>query len=118
MLEEDVLDFARIDVLAAADDHVLLAVDEEEVAVRVDVADVSRVEPPAAEGFRGRVRVPEVADHDVRPAEADFATLAGSHLVAFVVEDSDLLAAEGSPDRTDLPGSPERVERRRAHAFG
>src|SRR5712691_6622052 len=118
VFEQDVLDLARVDVLAAANDHVLLSVDEEEVAVLVDVADVSRVEPPAAEGFRGRVRVPEVADHDVGPAEADLASLAGSDLVPLVAENCDLLAADRSPDRPDLAGPPKWVERRRAHSFG
>ena len=36
MLVEDLLDLARVDVVPAADDHVLLAVDDEEVAVGVD----------------------------------------------------------------------------------
>jgi hypothetical protein len=45
VLVEDLLDLARVDVVAAADDHVLLAVDDEEVAVLVDAGHVARVEP-------------------------------------------------------------------------
>src|SRR3954447_10046380 len=45
VLVEDLLDLARIDVVATADDHVLLAVDDEEVAVLVDLCHVAGVEP-------------------------------------------------------------------------
>jgi hypothetical protein len=38
VLVEHLLDLARVDVVAAADDQVLLAVDDEEVAVLVDPA--------------------------------------------------------------------------------
>ena len=45
VLVEHFLDLARIDVEAAAQDHVLLAVDDPIAAVVVAVADVARVEP-------------------------------------------------------------------------
>ena len=45
MLVEHLLDLARVDVVAAADDHVLLAVDDVEVAVLVLAADVAGGEP-------------------------------------------------------------------------
>jgi hypothetical protein len=45
---EDLLDLARVDVEAVADDHVLLAVDDEVVAVGVPPGQVAGVEPPAA----------------------------------------------------------------------
>jgi hypothetical protein len=45
VLVEDLLDLARVDVVAAADDHLLLAVDDEEVAVVVDLAHVAGAEP-------------------------------------------------------------------------
>src|SRR5215831_15591389 len=48
MLEQRVLDVAREHVEAAADDQVLHAVDDEEIAVIVDVAHVARVQPVAA----------------------------------------------------------------------
>src|SRR3954447_17209715 len=50
MLVEDLLDLARIDVVAAADDHVLLAIDDEEVAVLVDLGHVAGVEPAVLDG--------------------------------------------------------------------
>ena len=50
MAEQRVLDFGRIDVLAAGDDHVLHAVVDVEVAVRVEIAGVAGVEPAVADG--------------------------------------------------------------------
>jgi hypothetical protein len=47
--EQDVLDVARVDVEAVADDEVLDAVDDVEVAVLVEVADVAGVEPAVAD---------------------------------------------------------------------
>ncbi len=47
------LDHLRIDVEAAGDDHVLLAVDQIEIAVGVHVADVAGQKAVADEGFRG-----------------------------------------------------------------
>src|ERR687895_511030 len=71
MLQEHILDLARIDVLSAADDHVLLAVDEEEEPVLVAVADVARVQPSVPERLGVGVRPPVIALHDVGAADAD-----------------------------------------------
>ena len=49
MLVERVLDFLRIDVLAAGNDHVLGAVDQRDEAVFVDGADVAGPAPAIAE---------------------------------------------------------------------
>ena len=45
VLVEHLLDLARVDVVAAADDQVLLAVDDEEVAVLVHLGHVAGAEP-------------------------------------------------------------------------
>ena len=67
MLVEHALDLDGRDVLAAAADHVLLAVDEEEVALRVAPHHVAGVEPAAGPGFaRGRL-VLQVAGEEVAP---------------------------------------------------
>src|SRR3954464_4765022 len=65
VLVEDLLDLARGHVVAAADDQVLLAVDDEEVTVLVDTGHVAGVEPAAAHGLLGRVRALPVAPHDI-----------------------------------------------------
>ena len=62
VLVEHPLDLGAGDVLAAGDDHVLEAVDDEEVAVLVAHADVAGVEPAAGERLarwrRGRASSP------------------------------------------------------------
>ena len=56
VLDQRVLDVARVDVEAAADDQVLLAVDDVQVAVRVPVADVPGVQPSVADRLGGDLR--------------------------------------------------------------
>ena len=46
MRHEHVLDLARIHVEAAAQDHVLLAIDDRQIPVGVELADVAGPEPP------------------------------------------------------------------------
>ena len=50
-----VLDLDGVHVLAAGDDHVLHPIDEEEVALLVEVAGVAGVVPAAAERLGGRL---------------------------------------------------------------
>src|SRR5947209_20401683 len=45
MLEQGVLDIAGVDVEATTDDQVLLAVDDEQVAVLVEIAEIAGVQP-------------------------------------------------------------------------
>ena len=67
------LEVRRADVLAAGgDDQLLLAVDDREVAVLVDLADVAGVEPAVVvEGLGRLLRVVEVALEDVAAAADD-----------------------------------------------
>src|SRR5437660_566882 len=60
VLVEHPFDLGAGDVLAAGDDHVLQAVDNEQVAVLVTHADVAGVEPAAGERLLGRRRVAPV----------------------------------------------------------
>ena len=53
VLVERLLDLARVDVVAAADDQVLLAVDDEEVAVLVLLGHVAGEEPAVLDGLLG-----------------------------------------------------------------
>ena len=76
VLEQDLLDLARVDVLTAADDHVLRTPDDVHVAVGVHRREVTGVHPAAVvDRGVGRVGVLPVARHDevaaggrVRPA--------------------------------------------------
>src|SRR6266576_3714718 len=57
MLVKDRLDLAGVDVLAARDDHVLQAVQDVEITVRVLTADISRTKEAVPERKRGFHRI-------------------------------------------------------------
>ena len=63
MVVHDLLDLVRRDVLAAPPHRVLLAVDEVQIAVLVEGAEVAGVEPQVAPGLERGVGVPVVAEH-------------------------------------------------------
>src|ERR1700757_683317 len=66
MGDEDLFHLARIDVVSARDDHVLGAIEQKKVAVRVEHPYVAGVEPAAANGGGGRPGgVALGAHHDV-----------------------------------------------------
>ena len=88
------LDLLRVDVLAAADDHVLDAVDDPQVAVLVEDADVAGVQPAVGDRLDGVGGPVEIAAHDVGAADDHLAPLAcGSGLPT------------GSTTRISWPGS-------------
>ena len=102
VLVEHLLDLARVDVVAAADDQVLLAVDDVEVAVLVDAGHVAAVEPAAAHRLRGRVGALPVALHDVVAADHDLADLALGDRVVVLVDDLHLDPLDRGADRARL----------------
>ncbi len=102
VLVEGLLDLPRVDVVATADDHLLLAVDDEEVAVLIDPRHVAGEQPAVPHHLRGRVRaIPVALHHGVAP-DRDLADLSGGQVVAVVVDDLHLDASDGGPDRARL----------------
>src|SRR6266487_955871 len=81
VLVEHLLDLPRVDVVAAADDQVLLPVHDVEVAVF------------------GHLGTLPVALHHVRPADDDLAHLALRDLVVFAVHGAHLDVPDGRADR-------------------
>ena len=73
---ERFLEDPRIDVVAAAEDDVLDAVDQEQVAVLVQVADVPGAQGAVAEDGLGVGRAAPIAGHHLGAADADLAALA------------------------------------------
>src|SRR3546814_17144478 len=67
MLVEDRLDLAREDLEAADGDHVLQAINDADIAVLVDEADIARAKASADEHLRIRLRPVPIALHDLRP---------------------------------------------------
>src|SRR5215210_2852925 len=116
VLVEHLLDLARVDVVAAADDQVLLAVDDEEVAVLVHAGHVAGVEPAAAHAVLRGLGPAPVALHDVVAADDDLADLARRQVVVVVVDHLHLDALDRRADRARLAlavGVVERGHRRR-----
>src|SRR5262249_3683373 len=104
MLVERALDLGRIDVLAAADDHVLHAVTDVEKAVDVEVADVAAAEPAVGvEALRRGVRAVPVARGSARAAHADLATSAGfADRISRAVDQSPFREDRGPAARAEL----------------
>src|ERR1700722_1303436 len=91
MAVEKLLDLARIDVLAAADDHVLDAPDDVAIAFRVDGGEVAGVHPARRiDGLAGALRIVPIAEHHRIAAREELAGRAGRHDPALRVDDLDL----------------------------
>ena len=112
------LDLGRGDILAAADDDLLLAVDDEQIAILVEVADVARADPTVRADRRlGRFGIAEIALDVSRSSDADFAGLARREQPVASPKDRDLdqglLSAPGGCGlgRVAAPeiGAPRRV---------
>ena len=76
MGEQRFLDLDGGDILAAGLDHVLLAVEEQHLAVFVDQREIAGVMPAEFARLFGRLRILVIAHHHVRPAMHQFAGLA------------------------------------------
>src|ERR1035437_5734072 len=107
---DDLLDLARVDVEAAADDQLLLAIDDEEEAFVVDVADVTAVEPAVLDRLGGGLRLVPVAVHDVVALDHDLAALALRDLLVVLVEDLDVDSPDRLADGADLLAGLQLVE--------
>src|SRR5262249_8340199 len=93
---EQVLDLPRADVLALADDDVLLPARDAEEALVVDGAEVAGAEPAAGRERVGVEPLVAVAEEALRAARFDLAHAAGRDRRAVVVDDAEL----GGADRT------------------
>src|SRR5262249_61723275 len=94
------LDPRRIDIVAAANDHVLLAPGDAQIAVLVDPAEIAGHEPAVAiERFFRRLLIVEIAEHEAGAAAADLPDLARRQFAVGVVpiEDADLIYGAGLP---------------------
>ena len=89
MAEQRILDFGRIDVLAARHDHVLDTVMDVEKPVLVEIARIARMKEAAAQGFLGRFLAVPVALHYEVCADHDFANLALGHRIVIRIDDAD-----------------------------
>lgn len=95
--DQDVLDLLGVDVLAATNDHVFRSPDECQIAVRVEMADVTGVQPAIDDDARRFLRTSEVAAHDVGASHDDLTVGPRRRLGTGCVEDPNLLSREGKP---------------------
>src|SRR5689334_3765283 len=77
---EQLLDLRRVAVLAAGDRHVLLAPDDEVVAIGAALPQIASVPPAAAKRLGGRLRPIPVARADVRAGKRQLAHRALRHV--------------------------------------
>ena len=85
------LDLLARDILAAADDDVLLAIDDEEIAVLVEIADVARQEiTVSGEGCGGLLGPVPIFPEIAHRADADFAAHALRDRAAIAAQDSEI----------------------------
>src|SRR5436190_13251376 len=88
---EELFDLARIDVLAAADHHVLDPADDVAIALRVDRCEVAGVHPAGrVNRLAGPLLIPPIAEHDQIAARQQFAGGAARHDAALGIDDLDL----------------------------
>src|SRR3954471_13202435 len=77
MTQQPLFDLARVDVAASRDDHVLRAVAQRQEAVFIDAAEITGVQPAAAQSLGAGLGVLPVALHDAIAARYDLAHFAG-----------------------------------------
>ena len=116
-LVDDDLDFPGIDVLAAADDHVLGPVDQDQVAVVVEVTDVAGVQPAVDDGLRGLLRSVQVATHHVVALDDNLAGLTVGDRAARLVDDPDGLPGQRQSYGARFAGTVQRVDRTGARSL-
>ena len=117
VLVKHLFQHARVHLEPAHHDHVLHAVDDEGVAVLVDVGDVARAQEAVDEHVA--VVAPPVALHHLRPPEGQLARLAHRHHFRGVVlvHDHDVRARQRQADGARFVHAVKRVHRHHARAF-
>src|SRR5262245_60201030 len=98
---DEFLNFRRIDVFTAANDELLTAPDNAEVAVRAAAGEVARVEPAVAvDDAGGGFRVLVVAGHHAMAADTKLSRLAiGNFHTSCRINDANLESRERMPHR-------------------
>ena len=101
MLGDDVLDLQRMEVLAAANDHVVGASGEVEIALFVPASEVSGAKPASGQRLRRAFRHLQVAVHGGVAPPGDLADLARLDITQVDVDESERHTGGGSTDRSE-----------------
>ena len=119
---QHLFDFAREDILATGDDDVLFAVDEVEMPLVVDAAEVAHGAPAVHQCFGGCLGLVPVAVEQPRVLDPHLAHLANAEFFAFVVANLEPDAGARLADATVFAqlvlGPQERATARLCRAVG
>src|SRR3546814_16009989 len=100
-----ILHLRRRDILAAADDHVLDPVLDEDEALGVDIAAVAGQQAGGAERLGGGLGLAPIAFHPGLTGDDEFAVLPRRQLVSGLVDPDDFEPRPGAPARPRLAGT-------------
>ena len=90
MLEQHLLDLARIDVGATADDDVLGSVLERQVPVGIEAADIPRMQPSVAQSGGGGLRILPISRHHHISATDNFTCFSNRQRAVLAIHDGHL----------------------------
>src|SRR5690242_9330410 len=92
MFDQHALDLGGVDVLAAGDDQIILALQHPEIAVVIAPGDVPGMVPAVLQRVPRRVRISPIFGEHVGTADDDLTGRAYGGCVAVAVDDSSLTA--------------------------
>ena len=112
---EHFLDFSGVHVVAAPDDHFLLTIDDEEEAVLICIAEVTRSKPSVDNDLGGCLGPIQIALEETVPADNDFTDLASGQgddvMFLIMLGDRNIDSPDPLSDRTNLSSERHVVER-------
>src|SRR5271166_1440232 len=103
-------DLAGVDVLPAADDHVLRPVDQHQVTVLIEAPDVPGVQPAIDDRVGGLLGPVQIAAHHVGALDQNLAGLAVGYRSPGGVDEPNRLAGQGQSDGARLALPVQRID--------
>src|SRR5437588_3112413 len=85
MLIEHFVDFAWINIFAAANNHVALAVDDEKESILVAITNIAGMKPAVAKGLLSSFGTLEITFQNVLAAQHDFSEFPVANRIIIVV---------------------------------
>src|SRR5688572_5737886 len=98
--DDHFLQLARVDVITAAEDHVLFPVDDRKITLVIHHTDVTGMKPAIPKRLRGRVGTLVISLHHIRPADGDLSAFTASDLFIVIAETLYLDAEDRLSDST------------------
>src|SRR5712691_9668976 len=103
VLEQDLLYFPWVDIIAATNDHIFLTVEQVEVALCIHHTDIAGMQPSSSQGLSRCIRQVPIPGHDNASSCDNFANFANRHLVIVVIDDAHLHIGARNPCRSEAP---------------